>query len=275
MMPTVSRVNSESELQECLVYLDHQGALLNAYLANSTVRGWTTPDHFSLVVHAGERIAGFAHVILSCGAPFDFVVRMFADEPFSISMILSALPKGIGYFPIHTPVMHEYFDRLCKGERRHTFINFVAERGSFLPTVPQYAVRKLTIDDEPLFAGCEGYTQNELGQPDRYVFGIVAQGRIASSVVVATVIDNSHWTKTIAGIGELHTQTVHRRKGFGRTLISFVTQQLLQDHDAVLYYTTPDNTASQRLIAPLGYTRLSESVDYQFRLPVDAATHIV
>lgn len=275
MILTASRVHSESELQECLAYLDHRGPLLNAYLAGSTIRGWASTGRFSLVVHAGKRIAGFADVILARDSPYDFVVSMFVDEPSSVSSLLSALPKGIGHFQIHTPLVHEYFDRLCKGERRHTFINFVAERETFLPTALKYTVRELTLDDEPLFAGCEGSTQNALDQPDRNVFGIVAQGRIASSVVVATVIDNAHWSKAVAGIGELHTQTIHRRKGMGRCLISFVTQQLLQDHDAVLYYTTPDNTASQRLIAPLGYTRLSESVDYQFRLPVDAATHIV
>ena len=126
-MPTVSRIHSESKLQECLVYLDHRGALLNAYLADSAIRRWTSPDHFSLAVHAEERIAGFADVTLVRDAPFDLAVRMFADESSSMSMILSALPKGMGHFQIHTPVMHEYFDRRCKGERRHTFINFVAE----------------------------------------------------------------------------------------------------------------------------------------------------
>ena len=157
---------------------------------------------------------------------------------------------------------------------RLSTLSLRAERETFIPTVPQYTVRTLTQEDEPLFVGCEGSTQHALGQPDRYVIGIVAQERIASSVVVATVIDNTHWSKAIAGIGELHTQTAHRRKGMGRDLISFVTQQFLQNHDAVLYYTTPDNTASQRLIAPLGYTMLSKSVDYQFTLSVDEVDQV-
>ncbi|MBT4499994.1 MAG: GNAT family N-acetyltransferase [Gemmatimonadetes bacterium] len=266
-MPTASKVQTQSQFSECLVYLNERGALWNAYLAGSTIIGWGSPEHLMLVACVDDEVSAFADVLLTPDAPYDFVVHMDADELSSASALLSALPNGLGHFKLHTPILQKHFDQLCQGERRETVINFAVEKDTFRPTTSEYSIQELTSNDEHLFDGCEGSAKGGLYRDDWHVFAIMAQGRVVSSVIIATIINDPLWSKTIAGIGALFTEEPHRQKGLGRALISFVTQQFLQSHDAVLYYTTPDNVASQRLIAPLGYSRSSESIDYQLRLP--------
>jgi len=267
-MQTVDKVETQSQFSECLTYLNDRGALWNAYLAGSTLMRWGSPDNMAMAVRTGDQVSAFADVRLTPDAPYDFVVSMDADDLSSASVLFAALPDGLGHFQLHTPLLQAHFDQLCQGERRHTVINFAVEKDTFRPISSEYSIQELTSNDEHFFDGCEGSAKGALGKDDRHVFAIEAQGKVASSVIVGTLIDNPLWSKAVAGIGALYTEEAHRKKELGRALISSVTQQFLQHHDAVLYYTTPDNLASQRLIAALGYSRLSESVDYQLKLSV-------
>jgi GNAT superfamily N-acetyltransferase len=110
----------------------------------------------------------------------------------------------------------------------------------------------LTAADAHLFEGCERQPNWEYYDWGRRHFGIVRDGRVATSTCVALIPPGEPRTRVMA-ISGLYTETRYRRMGLGKRLVSYATELILREGYIPIYWTEPDNTASQSLVKGLGY----------------------
>jgi len=69
----------------------------------------------------------------------------------------------------------------------------------------------------------------------------------------------------ITSIAALYTEQRYRRMGLGKRLVSHVVELILAEGHTPVYWTTPDNVASQGLAEGLGFRRYGTTVDYLWR----------
>jgi predicted GNAT family acetyltransferase len=53
--------------------------------------------------------------------------------------------------------------------------------------------------------------------------------------------------------------------GLGKRLVSHVTEIILQDGNVPIYWTEPENIASQSLAKSLGYYQIGQKIIYRWR----------
>jgi GNAT superfamily N-acetyltransferase len=197
-------------------------------------------------------------------------VHMDALAPGAVGALLETFPGGsVVHAQCFTPETKAYFDALPGAERRDDDLYFTVTSEVFQPAEGENVV-ELTEADDRLFEGCEQKPDWEHAGEHSRAFAILADGRVAS------------WAWSAAGGGpatpvgtvspgmvchNLYTQTRHRRRGLGRRLVSHITQLILQKGKVPIYWTEPDNIASQRLCKGLGYWQYGQLVFYTWSKP--------
>lgn len=90
--------------------------------------------------------------------------------------------------------------------------------------------------------------------------------RVATSIRVGTGMPKSAKTeRRVIAMPDLYTETKYRRMGLGRQLVSHVTGKILNDGNVPMYWTEPENIASQSLAKSLGYWQVGQIITYRWR----------
>ncbi|HIE26401.1 TPA: GNAT family N-acetyltransferase [Candidatus Poribacteria bacterium] len=209
-------------------------------------------------VPAGDRAPGY-----DPGRDYD--VRMDAEDASAAEAMIAALPSNqLGHFTIFRPLIQEYFEALPGMERSEGDLYFTVSLERFRPVAGEEVI-ELTAADAGLFEGCERQRRwEDMGEEHR-VFGIVRDGKVATSTGVAPITPAIATKRRVIAISGLYTETRYRRMGLGKRLVSYVTELILQDGHAPLYWTEPDKVASQSLAQGLGYWQIAQNMTYLWR----------
>jgi len=194
----------------------------------------------------------------------DYESRIDAVNRDAVKVLLEAFPTdALGNFQIFHPMIQEYFRELPDAKRMGGDLYFSVSAERFQPVTGE-SVIELTANDVGLFEGCEKERSWEYS--DSPVFAIMRDDRVAASVGVGAVIPKAAKTKRrVIAISGLYTETRYRRMGLGRQLVSHVTAKILNDGNVPIYWTEPENIASQSLAKSLGYWQIGQMITYRWR----------
>jgi len=193
-------------------------------------------------------------------------VHMDALGPDAVGAVLETLPAGsVVHAQCFTSETKAYFDALPGVNRREDDLYFTVTSEVFQP-VEGGNVVELTEADAHLFDGCERRPDWEHAGERSTVFAILVDGRAASWAWSAAGGGQATPVGAVSSglvtINSLYTETRHRRRGLGRRLVSHITQLILQKGNMPIYWTEPDNVASQRLCTGLGYWQYAQKMCY-------------
>jgi GNAT superfamily N-acetyltransferase len=196
----------------------------------------------------------------------DYDVRMDAEDAPAVEAMITAFPSNqLGSFQLYNPLIQAYFEALPGLVRREEGdFYFTVSLERFCPVAGEEVV-ELTAADASLFEGCERQHRWEYMGEEHRVFGIVRDGRVVTSTGVAPITPARAMKRRVIAISGLYTETRYRRMGLGKRLISYVTELILRDGHAPLYWAEPDNAASQALAQGLGYWRIAQGMRYLWR----------
>ena len=278
-----------SDWEEIFDFLDRQGLAENAWLIWSVSDALQRDEVWEIVLTCSLRspttssygrrrhqIVGVAYMLNQRKVPVedrapgfdpgcDYDVRMDAENSSAVEAMIAAFPSDqLGRFSIFRPLIQAYFDTLPGVSRREDDLYFTVSPERFRPVSGEEVV-ELTAADADLFEGCERQPRwEDMGEEFRE-FGIVRDGRVATSTGVAPIAPAIAMKRRVIALSGLHTETPYRRLGLGKRLVSYVTELILRDGDMPLYWTEPDNVASQALAQGLGYWQIAQQMTYSWR----------
>jgi GNAT superfamily N-acetyltransferase len=284
-MKAVCRTNvaTSAESEEILAFLRRRGLLENAWLMSSVHNAFRWPEDCAAVIacRRGEELVGVAYVLYQTKVPdeqrapgykpdYDYQVQMEAVDCRAIEALMATLPTNdLGLTYTHRPLIQKYFDRLPGVIREPGDLYYTASCERFRPVAGE-EVRELTAADAHLFQGCERQRNWDNMAEGSRTFGIVREGRAATSVGMHLVTPPSTTPRVIA-MSRLHTETAYRRRGLAKRLVSYVTEMILRDGNVPMYWTEYDNIVSQGLAKGLGYQQYAQQISYRWRKPTDFA----
>ena len=276
-------VATTAESEEILAFLERRGVLENAWLMSAVYNAFRWPEDCvaMIVCRSGDELVGVAYVMYQTKVPdeqrapgfkpdHDYNVQMDAVDCPAMEALMEILPTHeLGVSWASRPLIKKCFDGLAGVIRKPGDFYYTVSRTRFRPVAGE-EVRELTAADAHLFEGCERQPQWKAYDERHRIFAIVREGRAATSVGVQPVTPPDTTPRVIA-ISGLHTETAYRRQGLAKRLVSHVTEMILRDGDVPMYWTEPDNIASQRLAKGLGYRQYARQKQYRWRKPRDWA----
>jgi|GEM_PF-1213845 len=182
-------------------------------------------------------------------------------------VIAEYLPDGQKEYLIsngrHT---QEYFAHLHGSNLDRTELHYTVSQDCFQPVCIGNIV-ELTSTNLSLLEGCEAPIDRNRIERDSTIqwYANISKGRIVATALIGPAIINADRDYGIIGIAAVYTEKPFRRQGFGRQLVSSLTENILQAGKRPAYWTTPDNAISQRLIEGLGYTSCEKVACYYLR----------
>jgi len=262
------------EKEEILGFLEARGRLENAWLirevADTLDYGFTQQEVVACR-HDGELtgVAWIMHqdrVAPGYRPSNDYDVRIDAADTASLEALIEWMPsEQLGGFWLFWPMIRHHFAGLPDVTCRPGDPYFTVSPERFRSVAGEEVVR-VTAADAALFEGCERQPHWEHVREDHPIYAILQEGRAASSVGTFPLTPRAHKPRVI-GISGLYTETSHRRRGFGGRLISHVTRTILSEGDLPMYWSEPENAASQGLAKSLGYWQFGEYVRCFWRKP--------
>jgi GNAT superfamily N-acetyltransferase len=280
---------SRSDFENILAFLDRQGLAENAWLTGSVFAALQR-SRFSGSRKAGDevwetvltcrrrhQIVGVAYMLNQRKVPvenrapgydpgYDYDIEMDAEDASAVEAMIADFPSDqLGHFSIFRPLIQAYFEALPGVVRRGEGDFYFTVSLERFCSVAGEEVVKLTAADAGLFEGCERQRRWEYMGEEHRVFGIVRDGRVATSTGVAPITPARAMKRRMIAISGLYTETRYRRMGLGKRLVSYVTELILRDGHAPLYWTEPDNAASQALAQGLGYWQIAQGMRYLWR----------
>ncbi|WP_033541986.1 GNAT family N-acetyltransferase [Planococcus sp. CAU13] len=94
---------------------------------------------------------------------------------------------------------------------------------------------------------------------DKEIYVWEVQGEVVSCM------KKSRPSKHGISVGFVFTPEKHRRKGYARTLVAEVTEELLLEYDFVMLYTDLKNPTSNKIYSEIGYEQIGNPVHLRFR----------
>ncbi len=94
---------------------------------------------------------------------------------------------------------------------------------------------------------------------DKEVYVWEVQGQVVSCM------KKSRPSKHGISVGFVFTPEKYRKKGYARTLVAEVTEELLLEYDFVMLYTDLKNPTSNKIYAEIGYEQIANPVYLQFK----------
>jgi len=189
----------------------------------------------------------------------------------AVSALVEAFPTGMpGRLSALSPIVQSYFQALPGVAARVGDPNFTVTPETFTPVNGELVI-ELSAADMALFDGCERNRKNlalnfEFNAKS-HLFAVIVDGKAVTAAWLGVFARGNH--RNVQSISSLETETPYRRRGYGRRLVSHLTELILRDGDVPLFWTEPDNLASQRLAANLGYRRFGTLMWYSWE---DAAS---
>jgi len=95
-------------------------------------------------------------------------------------------------------------------------------------------------------------------------FAIIRNSRIATSVEIFIAKPKTETKNQTIAIAALYTETQYRCMGLGKQLVSHVTKTIFHDGHDPIYWTEPENTASQALAMKLGYRQVTQAITFHW-----------
>lgn len=269
-------IASSKDHEEVIAFLERQGLLENAWLIWDifTVFQYNPDGIYSvLICRLHDDIVGVACILDYRKMPpspsgskpdHDYDSRIDAVNRDAVKALLEAFPTdALGNFSIFRPMIQEYFRELPDAKRMEGDLYFSVSAKHFRAVTGE-SVIELTANDVGLFEGCEKKRSWEYSKSP--VFAMMRDDRVATSVRVGAVIPKTARTKRrVIAITGLYTETKYRRMGLGRQLVSHVTGKILNDGNVPVYWTEPENIASQSLAKSLGYWQIGQIITYRWR----------
>jgi len=263
-----SSIASDADRNQILAFLEQRGLVQNAWLIQQ-VYGPSEQDTV-LVCRRHNKVMGIA-----CfwprdprqvqPQPYTYLVHMDAVNRDAVEGLIEPLPAGERIsFDLFNPMIQEYFDGLLEATREDGDLYFTVSRDRFRPVMGEDVI-EVTAADAGLFEGCERQPSWEDMAEESRRFAIVRKGRVATRTGVCPITPHNATKRRVVVISGLYTETPHRCMGLGRRLVSHITEMILCEGNLPMYWTEPDNAASQRLARSLGYWQYAQRVNYLWR----------
>jgi GNAT superfamily N-acetyltransferase len=276
-MYEISRATVQDQ-DAILGFLAERGLIYNAWLAQILVNTLHEIDEpvpgkvsSPIVCRNRGKIRGVMTVAryperVSLPRPIYDVLMEAVSVP-AAKILLREVPElELGWFFIHQQVPHRLFDNLSDVSRSCGDLYFTVSAEHFRPVSGDPVVR-LTAADQSLFEGCEQQYQWECHSDDDCIFGIVRDGRVVTSVNVGTITPYCLPGPRAIAFSVLHTEAQYRRQGLARRLIGYATETVLREGNLPMYWTGPENIASQGVAVSLGYSQYTRCFHCEWRRP--------
>jgi len=254
---------------ETLDFVEQRGLAENSLLLQSLGPAFDVTYEWGTVLlcrRAGG-LTGVAHHYRSARNPSSgYHAYVEAIDQAAVSALVEAFPSGMpGKLSALSTVVQSYFQALPGVAARIDDRYFTVSPETFTP-VRGEPVIELTAADMALFDGCERSRENLAlnfkFNAKSHLFAILADGKAVAAAWLGIFARGNHCN--VQSICAIETETPYRRRGFGKRLASYLTELILRDGDVPLYWTGPDNLASQRLAASLGYRRFGTLIRYSW-----------
>lgn len=272
-------IASSQDHEKVLAFLEKQGLVENVWLIQDVSNAllYNSDWNSVMICRFYDEIIGVAHVLDWRKIPpspsgykpkFDYEVRMDAVDRKTLETLIEAFPTDlVGEFRVFRPMIQKYFQELpdakCMGVDGGLYFTISPER--FQPVIGENVI-ELTANDAGLFEGCEEQRSWEYRAEEDKVFAIVYNDRAVTSVGIGAITPKTGTKHRVIAIGGLYTETKYRRMGLGKRLVSHVTEIILQDGNVPIYWTEPENIASQSLARSLGYWQIvGQTITYRWR----------
>jgi len=263
-------IASTANREEIISFLERRGLVENAWLIRQVYE--PSEDDTVLVCRRDNQVVGAA-----CFWPRDprqvqpqaytYMAHMDAVDRGAVAALIEATPTGEPTsFWLFNPMIQRYFDGLPDAGRADDDLYFTVSRERFRPVTGEDVI-EVTAADAGLFEGCERQPSWEDMADESRRFAIVRNSRVATRTGVCPITPRNATKRRVVVISGLYTETPCRRMGLGRRLISRVTEMILREGNLPMYWTEPDNIASQRLFKGLRYWQYAQRVDYLWRKP--------
>ena len=271
-------IASHSDWKNIFAFLDKQGLAENAWLIGSVFNALQRDKVWETVLSCRRRhqLVGVAYMLHQRKVPvedrapgfdpgYDYGVQMDAEDASAVEAMIAAFRSHqLGRLSLFRPLIQAYFEALPGVVRREEGdLDFTVSPERFCPVAGEEVV-ELTEADAGLFEGCERQRNWDYGE-EHQVFGIVRDGRVATSTGVAPITPAIAMKRRVIAISGLYTETRYRRMGLGKRLVSYVTELILRDGHVPFYWTEPDNAASQALAQGLGYWQIAQQMTYLWK----------
>ena len=177
-----------------------------------------------------------------------------------MNSLIDALPVGRMKCVVYRSDVRQHLIELLEAEWSEGDLYFTTSTERFTPVAGE-AVRELTCADSCLFDGSEiREPQWEFYGGGHWVFGILRNGRVACKTGTGEIGPVLPSGRRLVAISGLYTDSHYRRQGLAKRLVSHVTETILRDGHIPVYWTEPENIASQNLCRKLGYWQYGQRV---------------
>jgi len=263
-------VATHGDRREILKFLERRLAH-NAWVIQGVHDALQDPQDFWSVVVCRRRgkVIGAAHVmrVVASQTGYAYAAQMDGARPQAVEVMTEALPAGeVGQFRLFTRPTQRYFDGLPGAERSEGDLFFTVSAQRFRPVAGEEVV-EIAEPRSDLFERCEQQPVWANFDHGGRLFCIVVGGRAVSSAWSSALTPKGPTERRVRTIGALYTETPYRCKGFGRRLVSHMTERILNGGDVPIYWTEPENIASQRLCKSLGFRQYAQEVRYLWCRP--------
>ena len=224
-------------------------------LANADLLRYATSDAERIELLGAfveSELAAVAGILSTSNPVYDHLIWAECSTTPLFRGLLAGAPAGRLYVKVHHDSIADWLETGLglQPERRDVYFTVTAGR---LTSQPLGDTRVLSREDAQCFADAAAPAAATLTaeHAERTVWGIERHGRIVCSGVCSAVAQAP--AVTIGAIADVYTNKAWRCCGMASRLVCAMTSALLAENDHVLYWTTPDNVASQRPAARLGY----------------------
>jgi len=256
-----------AERTETLDFLEARGLAENSLLLQSIEPAFADTYEWGqvwLCRRSGE-LVGVANHYRPSPATWNpshgYSAYLEAIDHAAVSALVEAFPAGMpGSVSALSPVVQSYCTAQPGVAARNGDLYFTVSPGTFTP-VGGEPVIELTAADQ---AFVDGFRFNRTRNFDagHRLFAILADGKAVTVAWLCMFARGNH--RNVRSICALATEAPYRRRGFGRWIVSYLTELILRDGDVPLYWTEPDNLASQHLAASLGYRQFGTLMWYSW-----------
>lgn len=259
-------LTTSDEKSKAINFLKRTSFINNVDFIDVVNTSFLQSESYQLIAaYSDDEIVGIIGLRHYTDNPYSYFVQVAASDIETIQFLLLFVPKGENArIRVTTTLAAQYLTGLPYAKKDQVDVYFMADKSTIIP-VPYGEIIPMGKGHIPLFDGCEGWAKFSLirgNYSPNEIYALLRDGKVASSAIIGPIFEDPNGEKNVAGIAAFYTEEKYRRKGLGKQLISFLTELLLKKNDTVLYYTTPDNYASQNLARSLGYIEVFKSTDF-------------
>ncbi|MHB0937222.1 MAG: GNAT family N-acetyltransferase [Armatimonadota bacterium] len=266
-----------TDREEIFSFFEQHGLVENAWammfcqytfhaMANQYYNGDVLLCRDGAVLAGVARICDYSHIPPFDRQGYDNIV-LDAIGPKAIDCLLDALPTDESVsFSLLQPAIQVYFDSLPGFTRSASDYYYTISTEDFQP-VTEEDVIEVKARDAALFDGNERafpreFLDQNISLGEKRYYAILRQGKVATCTSCSPISPADREHRVIA-IGALETEIPYRRQGLARRLVSYLTRKILDGGHAPIYWTGPENKASQNLAMSLGYRQYALEMCYQ------------